>query len=110
MCQMHKEGKLDVSLEPSPAAAAEVKKTPVPVVLEVPKPPANLAEGFISILSFRNETVGDQVKFFLCILLALYLVVNYVRWKVVNQKLERLESQLQDLERIANLLVSKLSE
>ena len=65
-----------------------------------------MVEGFMAMLSFREESMGDQIKFVLCLLLALYLVVNYVRWQMIAYKLEFLEGQLRNLESIAQQLLA----
>lgn len=61
----------------------------------------------MAVLSFREESLGDQIKFALCLLLVLYLVVNYIRWQMITYKLENLESQLAKLEAVAQQLLAQ---
>lgn len=56
-------------------------------------------------LSFREESFGDQVKFGLCLLFLLYLVVNYIRWQMITTRLHALEDQLKSVEGLARTLL-----
>lgn len=129
---LKKEGKLilpgDSSAQPStPSSAvpATPATAPAPVVTTAtvtaaPASPAHshkhkhgsggMVEGFMSVLSFREESLGDQIKFALCLLLVLYLVVNYIRWQMITYKLENLESQLAKLEAVAQQLLAQQSK
>lgn len=61
----------------------------------------------MAVLSFREESLGDQIKFAFCLLLVLYLVVNYIRWQMITYKLETLESKLSNLEAVARQLLDQ---
>jgi hypothetical protein len=71
-------------------------------------PKGGVVEGFMAMFSFRDESIGDQIKFGLCVLLAMYLVVNYLRWQSVSGKLAALEEKLHSMENIAQQLLAKL--
>jgi hypothetical protein len=58
-------------------------------------------------LSFKEESAGDQIKFGVCLLFVLYLVVNYIRWQMIAAKLEGLEGKLKALEGIAQQLLDQ---
>jgi len=100
---LNKEGKLDSYL---PEAVTETATI-------VTQSDANkvggggVIEGFMAVLSFRNEAFGDQIKFFLVVLLAFYLVFNYMRWQMIMGKMILLENQLHNLEIIAKELMQK---
>ena len=66
-------------------------------------------DGFMAILSFRNEAFGDQIKFFLVMLLAFYLIFNYMRWQMIAGKIMALESHIRSLEDIAKELLDRSS-
>jgi hypothetical protein len=71
-------------------------------------PKGGVVEGFMAMFSFRDESIGDQIKFGLCVLLAMYLVVNYLRWQSVSGKLATLEEKLHRMENLAQQLLAKL--
>lgn len=60
-----------------------------------------MSDGFLAMLSFKDEAVGDQLKFGICILFILYLVVNYIRWQMIANRLQHLEEQLKALDALA---------
>lgn len=102
LAQLNKEGKLD-------SAAADTAPTEAVVVAEpeAKKGGGGVIEGFMAILSFRNEAFGDQIKFFLVVLLAFYLIFNYMRWQMINIKVEELETQIKIIENLAKELLLK---
>lgn len=99
---MNKEGKLD-----SYVAETTVETTAEITQADARKRAGGMIEGFMTILSFRNEAFGDQIKFFLVMLLAFYLVFNYMRWQMIIGKIGVLENQLQNLENLAKELLQK---
>lgn len=103
---MNKEGKLDAY-----AAETAVDTTAVTTQVDVRSnnggAGGGMIEGFMTILSFRNEAFGDQIKFFLVMLLAFYLVFNYMRWQMIIGKIGVLENQLLNLENLAKELIQK---
>jgi len=64
-----------------------------------------VSEGFMAMLSFREESLGDQIKFALCLVLALYLVINFIRWQLISRKLDNLEASVRKLESLAQELL-----
>jgi len=66
---------------------------------------SSVSEGFMAMLSFREESLGDQIKFALCMVLALYLVINFIRWQLISRKLQGLEDSVRKLEAIAQELL-----
>jgi hypothetical protein len=64
-----------------------------------------MVDGFLAMFSFREESFGDQVKFGLCLLFLLYLVVNYIRWQMICTRLANLEAQLSQVEALAQALL-----
>lgn len=66
---------------------------------------SSVGEGFMAMLSFREESLGDQIKFALCMVLALYLVINFIRWQLISRKLQGLEESVRKLEAIAQELL-----
>lgn len=68
-------------------------------------PKGGVSEGFMAMLSFREESLGDQIKFALCMVLALYLVINFIRWQLISRKLDNLEASVRKLEAIAQELL-----
>ena len=102
---MNKEGKLD-----SYTAETTVETTAVTTQADTRSnngAGGGMIEGFMTILSFRNEAFGDQIKFFLVMLLAFYLVFNYMRWQMIIGKIGVLENQLLNLENLAKELIQK---
>ena len=65
----------------------------------------SVSEGFMAMLSFREESLGDQIKVALCLVLALYLVINFIRWQLISRKLQGLEDSVRKLEAIAQELL-----
>jgi len=119
--ELKKEGKLDMSAvaaETEAPTAAEGDSTAVGAPASASATAAadtakagggggGAVEGFAAMLSFRNENVGDQIKFLLCVLLVGYLVLNYLRWKAVTAKLADVEAKLANVEQLAQLLVAQ---
>ena len=64
-----------------------------------------VSEGFMAMLSFREESLGDQIKFALSMVLALYLVINFIRWQLISRKLDNLEASVRKLEALAQELL-----
>jgi len=99
--ELKREGKLDLSVAAAPAPVVVEAVVEAPV--EVKKAPV----GFMALLSFNNENVGDQIKFGLCLLLVLYLFVNYTRWEGLVRKLDDVEAKMQRIEYIAKQLLAR---
>ena len=105
-----------VAVAPS-AAVVAAPATPV-ATIAAPSPTkgkgssggGGVVEGFMAMLSFRDESVGDQIKFGICLLLVLYLLVSYVRWTMIGGKIDRLEAQLQRLEAVAQQLLAQAQQ
>lgn len=97
-----------------PPAAAEPAPAEAPAPVEAPPTPSKkgrtgggMVDGFLAMLSFKEESFGDQLKFGICLLFALYLVVNYVRWQMLSKKVETLEGQLKAIEALAQKLLQQ---
>lgn len=69
----------------------------------------DVVKGIMAVANFREESLGDQVKLFICLLIVLYLVINYVRWQSLNSKFNQLQSQLHNLEKVAAQLLAQQS-
>jgi hypothetical protein len=95
----------------APPAASDASAVPAgastPTGAAKGKTGGGMVDGFLAVLSFKEESAGDQIKFGICLLFALYLVVNYIRWQMIAGKLEGLEAKLKALEAVAQQLLDQ---